>query len=237
MGGQNGSWWGGGKYRLGGRPSPHISGPGIQFLTRHRQTGLVADLGVWEGRNLSTLLSLGSPIAATDTPEARTVTEVTVREYQTVRFHEARLSSLPFRDGELGAALCWRVLHNLTSEGELASAFAEINRVIVLGAPLLIAVRSEHQRDFWARQRAFVRRLPNGNGGTREDVYFTRGGLTFMSELLGFRVEHVVEDVEGGEEVDGKPVKNHYLVAHLIKTAEPRRGHREVAERLIVRAG
>lgn len=98
-------------------------------------------------------------------------------------------------------------------------------------------MRSEHQRDWLARQRAFLRRCPNGNGGIREDVYFTRGGLIFMSELLGFQVEHVIEDVEGGEEVKGKAVKNHYLVVHLIKTAEPRRGHQDVAERLIVRAG
>lgn len=236
MGGVNGIWWGGGSYRLGGRPSPYVEGVGREFLARHQKGGVVADLGVWEGRNLNALLTFGAAVVATDTPEAQLVVKRTRAQYPSVQFHETHLGSLHFGDDHLGGALCWRVLHNLTGDGELVRALVEINRVLAPQAPLLIAVRSEHQFDMLATQRAFIRRLPNGNDDTREDVYFTRGGLTFMSEVLGFRVEHVVEDVEGGEEVNGKAVKNHYLVAHLIKTAEPRRGHQDVAERLIVRA-
>lgn len=232
---QNGMWWGGGSYSLGGRPSPHVAGPGREFMARHRQDGPVADLGVWEGRNLATLLTFGVPVIATDTPEAREIVLKTQQQYPMVRFIEAPLNQLPFANGEIGGALSWRVLHNLTGDEELVPALVDINRVLTPQAPLLIAVRSEHQFDHWATQRAFVRRLPNGNGGIREDVYFTRGGLIFMSELLGFLVERVIEDVEGGEEVDGKPVKNHYLVAHLVKSAESRRGHQDVAKRLIVR--
>jgi len=237
MGGQNGIWWGGGSYSLGDRPSPHVAGPGREFMARHRQDGPVADFGVWEGRNLTTLLTFGVSVIATDTPEAREIVLKTQKQYPTVSFNETPLNQLPFANGEIGGALSWRVLHNLTGDGELVHALVEISRVLAPQAPLLIAVRSEHQFDRWATQRAFLRRLPNGNGGTREDVYFTRDGLTFMSELLGFQVKHVIEDVEGGENVDGKAVKNDYLVAHLIKTAEPRRGHQDVAKRLIVRVG
>ena len=235
MGGNNGIWWGGGSYRLGGDPSPHVAGLGREFLAKHHQPGPVADLGVWEGRNLEPLLTLGVALVATDTPKARDAAATARTRYPMVRYEEALLNKLPFGKSELGGALCWRVLHNLTGEGELIAAFAEIGRVLALGAPLVLAVRSEHQQDFWATRHAFLRRYPNGNGGIREDIYFTRGSVRFIAELLGFRVVAFFEDAEGGEEINGTVVKNHYLIAHLIKAAEPARGHLDMANRLIVR--
>ena len=237
MGGTNGSWWGEGKYRLGGEPSPHVARSGLAFLARHRQMGPIVDLGVWEGRNLASLLTLGVAVVATDTPEAREVVAKTREHYPNVRYEEAHLEQLPFGSGKIGGALCWRVLHNLTDDGKFIAALAEVNRILAANTPLVIAVRSEHQRDFWAQRHAYIRRLPNGNGGIREDVYFTRGGLQFIVELLGFRVERLFEDVEGGEEIDGKVIKHHYLVAHLLKASRPARGHLDVANRLIVRVG
>ncbi len=233
---QKNPWWGGGEYRLGGNPSPHVTGLGRAFLAKHHQAGkLVADLGVWEGRNLPELISLGQRVAATDTPEARDVLKKTGDRFRNVSFHEAHLDSLPFENEEVGAALCWRVLHNLTSSTQIIAALKEINRILVIGSPLLVAVRSEHQRDFWASRAVFLRRCSNGNGGIREDLYFTKGAVRFIAELLGFRVEGLFEDVEGGEEIDGRVVHNHYLVGHLIKVAKPRPAHQDAAERLIIR--
>ncbi len=206
---------------------------GLAYLGEHKQPGPIADFGTWEGRHLETLLSLGVEVVGTDVPEANEVLEGARRRFPSVRFCSARLNDLPLRSGELGGALCWRVLHNLTARRELVSALAEINRVLTEGAPLVLAVRYERQTGEWSRRRAFVRTRPNGDGGSREDVYFTRGSLQLLASLFGFRVDALDEEAEG-EVVNGKAVTNRYLVAHLRRTA-PALDNRHVAENLIVR--
>jgi len=238
---EKGKSWNGGAntYHLDS-PSPYVEKEGIQFLRSYHQGGLpIADIGVYEGSNLPTLLTVGVPVIATDIPEAREVVLKTQKQYPTVSFIMALLTSLPFSDCELAKILSWRVLHNCTGRDfrfryELLLAFAELNRVMMFQAPLLIAVRYESQSGLLNSQCIFIRNRTNGNGGVRKDVYFTRRGLKSIAELMGFRVMYVT-DVKEDEQVNGITVKNHYLVAHLVKNTVPRSCHLDMAEHHIVR--
>lgn len=227
-------WWGGGEYQIGDQPSPHVAGPCLKFLRRETKNGPLADIGVLGGRNLPPLLALGGEVVATDTAEAGAALAKARQRFPKVHFITTLITALPFGDGTLGGALCWRVLHNITNPRELVMAWAELNRVLAPNAPLVIAVRSErHHDDHLAR--LFVRRLPNGGSGVREDVYFTNGGFRLLAGLTGFTVMDLLPDVEGGENIDGREVTNRYLVAHLLKTAPIRSPHLAVAEKLVVR--
>ncbi len=237
MGGHNGTWWGGGAYTLGGSPSPHVGGAGRHFLGQNRQSGPVADLGVWEGRNLPPLLSLAAPVIGYDTPDAKPAVSAARVRFPAVEFREGSFWALPFQDQELGGALCWRVLHNLTAKWELVVALREINRALQPDAPLLVAVRSEERADARDAPRIYERRSDNGAGLERVDLYFTPSALRLLAWTLGFQTRGIRECVEGYERINGQEIKHPYLVAELIKIGCPDPTRLCQAERLIARNG
>lgn len=212
-------WWGNGNnYHIGDAPSKYVMGAGAAFISKHLESDdeVLADFGVWTGRNLPTLLTLGREVVATDTSEAREAMQIAKNRFPHIKFAETPLTKLPLADQSVGGAICWRVLHNITDAEQMINSLLEINRVLKPNAPLLVAVRHEEDGGWLQRLYSRVKTRPNGAGGWREDVYFTADSLKLLATLLGFKVQ-LVTTIHEEETIDGHAVKNYYLVAHLLK--------------------
>jgi len=215
------TWWGeGGEYHIGESPSPYVQKYGIDFISQYI-TGdcILADFGVWSGRNLEPLLTLKKEIAATDITTARPAMAKARERFPQVKYFEAPLTSLPFGNNTIGGGICWRVLHNLIGTAEVINSLKEINRVLVPNAPLLISVRAEDDAGdtgFWKKIYSYIKQKPNGAGGFRSDIYFTEKSLNLLATLMGFSIIYKTKIWEK-ESISGHEISNCYLVAHLLK--------------------
>lgn len=220
------SWCGAARYNIGDEPSSYVARDGCEFFARHLSGSVrhMADFGCWTGRNMPILTALALPcdeVYGVDGVWARDAVAGLSAAYPRVRLTEANLHDLPFPDGHLAAALCWRVLHNITDFVLLMRTLREFARVLAHGAPLLIAVR-RHEPGSTASLPVLMRRS-NGDGGMREDLYFSAPSLVQVFPQAGFRIAHVAA-IEEGEVVEDKAVLNGYWAVHLVKEDEPCRG-------------
>lgn len=215
------TWWGdGGEYFIGESPSPYVQKDGVDFISQYL-TGdsTLVDFGAWGGRNLEALLTLKKKVAATDLISARPAMAKARERFPEVQFFEVPLTALPFGCNTIGGGICWRVLHNLIGTAEVINSLKEINRVLVPGAPLLIAVRAEDEASsggFWKKIYSYIKQKPNGAGGFRSDIYFTEKSLNLLATLMGFSVVYMTKIWEK-ESINGQEISNRYLVAHLLK--------------------
>ncbi|HBU07426.1 MAG TPA: hypothetical protein DEB09_05080 [Candidatus Magasanikbacteria bacterium] len=202
-------WHGGSKYEIGYEPSGFVAGSGQEFLLHHltsSERNPVLDWGAWRGRNLSVLRSLGREVVAVDGPWARQAT-IGLENFVEVQ----RFSQLPFPDDYFSAVLSWRVLHNMHSVQEIMASVRELRRVMCLGAPLLLAVRvAEGDEPFPVKILN-----GNGNGGKREDFYFSENSLRDYVLWGSFKIVET-HRIEEGEMVDGMAVMNRYIVAECL---------------------
>lgn len=215
------TWWGEeGEYHIGEAPSPYITEGGMNFLSQYiNENDKLVDFGVWSGRNLEPLIKLKKEVFATDVIEARSAVSMAKQRFPQVKFFETALNSLPFENNSIGGGICWRVLHNLIGTAEVINSLKEINRVLVPNAPLLVAVRTEEENSdagFFKRIYSRVKQKPNGAGGFRKDIYFTKKSFNLLATLMGFEVIFMTKIWEK-ESINGQEVSNHYLVAHLLK--------------------
>ncbi len=213
-------WCGGAKdYNIGSAPSRYVSTKGKNFLAEHLSgRGRVADFGCWTGRNipvLSELAGTDGEVVGVDGPWARQQMTKAKTNNPTARIVEACLVKMGvFPDGHFDGATCWRVLHAISEPGEFDSALAELHRVLRPDAPLLVAVRGQTSQDLGPTP--IRRTLPNGNSGTRTDLYFSPKSLQRAFGRAGFHIRQT-EFISEGEMVDDHRVTNYYWVVHLIK--------------------
>lgn len=98
--------------------------------------GLVADVGCGEGRIGAHLAGLGLHVAGFDLSPA--LTGIARERFPQVPFHVASMHALPLADGSLGGIVSWYSLIH-ADPGDLPGYFAEFNRALRPGAPLLAA--------------------------------------------------------------------------------------------------
>lgn len=212
-------WAGVKKYNIGDEVSQHLAscGAGREFLRQHingQSPHRLADLGCWTGRNTPVLLDLAMPqseVYGVDGHWARDAVKKMQQKNATVQVVEATLASLPFPDRHLCGALCWRVLHNITTPGALAETLQEFRRVLCPGSPLVVAIRALPSEMEGVNGVPVLRQA-----GTREDLYFSRNALEDTFNVAGFNVQHAKAIFEG-EEVDGQAVMNRYWAVHLLR--------------------
>lgn len=200
-----------------GGTSEYVAGPGLAFLKNHYQVGAVADIGVWDGRNLPLLVKLVEErgvVYGYDHPEAEpAVLEASIR-FPGVSFKMGEIIALPFNNGELSAVLCWRVLHNLTAPGQLDVALRELYRVLKIDAPLLIAVRAFNQERPWSRPMLLETKNPLGV--CRTDLCFTGSACEVVLSNAGFKVKNIQLLCEEGTS-DGLPYENKYWAINCVR--------------------
>lgn len=205
-------WWGGGVYDIGGDPSPYVVADGFGFLQVHYRGGPVADMGCWTGRHIPVLDRLGGTVEGIDRLLAGEMLAQAAQAHRGVRFRNYHLQDMrALEDGYYGAALIWRVLHNMRIS-VLTSAVSEIARVLRAGAPVVVAVRAEKAEVQGSRPMS---RITGGEGKEREDLYFTRASIDTVLGGL-FTIAHT-ELITEGEWVDDHYRENVYWVAHLIR--------------------
>ncbi len=196
---------------------------------------MVVDFGVWSGRNLPSLIGIGSHVAATETPDSYRLLAETAERFPEVEFFGMPLTELSFGKKTVGAALCWRVLHNLTHSTECIQALRELHRVLALNAPLLVAVRLDlYAKKGESDENCYIRRLPNGTNGWRDAVYFNTTNFRKIAHAFGFGIDVLTQTTED-EWINSELVTNTYLVAHLIKTGVPNEAEVRAIERLFVK--
>ncbi|MCA9700584.1 MAG: class I SAM-dependent methyltransferase [Myxococcales bacterium] len=216
-----------GDYSLGDELDPYVTHEGFPFIGKHVETGCtLADFGCWGGRHLEGLREIAGPdgkILAIDGGWAfeRLATlyakPLVSADDSIVEVRIMGVSDLDeFDDGTIDGAICWRVLHNLTEPGELERTLRGFNRVMVRGAPLLVATRAAdgelHDNDLSVPQ--YCRSRPIEGGPERGDLYFTEAAVRTVFSAAGFRVEGV-DACEGHETVRGQRLSNRYWAARL----------------------
>ncbi|TVT62189.1 class I SAM-dependent methyltransferase [Amycolatopsis rhizosphaerae] len=112
-------------------------------LVRAGGTGPVADLGCGPGRVTAHLDSLGLDAFGVDlSPEMISVAR---RTHPHLRFEEGTITALELGDESLAGALAWySIIH--TPRELLPGVFAEFHRVLMPGAPLLLAFQAGDER-------------------------------------------------------------------------------------------
>lgn len=201
-----------------GGTSVYVAGPGKEFLTSwlNGESRVLADFGVWTGRNLPPLIELAGVrglVHGYDHPNARPAIEQARALHPQVEFHEGELTDLPFWDQVFSGGLCWRVLHNLKERGQLERALRELHRVLKPEAPFLVAVRSF---DYHQMPRPILLRTQNPAGVERFDLCFSELTCCTVFAQAGFKVHHLELVTEEGCS-DGMPYPNVYWACHLVR--------------------
>ncbi|MFC5143281.1 class I SAM-dependent DNA methyltransferase [Streptomyces aureoversilis] len=105
-------------------------------LVRGAAEGPVADIGCGEGRVTAHLNALGLPVYGIDLSPQMIATAR--RTHPELRFEVGSMLSLDIPDGALAGAVVWySIIH--TPQELLPEVFAELQRVLAPGAPLLVA--------------------------------------------------------------------------------------------------
>lgn len=205
-----------------GVTSRYVAGSGRDFLAAHLngEPRVLVDFGTWTGRNLPPLLALagaGGTVIGYDHPNAAPAVATARQTHPTVTFCEGTLTELPFADGEITGALCWRVLHNLKEPHALGRALAEFRRVLRQGAPFLVSVRATGEEH---PEPAFVR-SHNPTGVVRWDLCFSELACEVVFVRAGFELVHEELVTEVGCS-DGEPYANTYRTLHLLRASSVR---------------
>lgn len=222
-----GFWHRHGSYDIGRQPDSYLVSHGRAFLLRHvPRSPRLADFGCWGGRHLDILsqiagsegetIGIDGPWAWERLGEAVAVARKLGSNVKVIQQDLDDLHDLATESVHGG--ICWRVLHNLTRPGELDAALWEINRVLVPGSPLVVAVRAAiseiHDMDFDFPQ--LTRTTPSPIAPVRCDLYFTRRSAEVSFKRSGFKIVEVLEVLEG-ESIDGQEIENRYLAIHMLR--------------------
>jgi SAM-dependent methyltransferase len=199
---------------------------------------VVVDFGCWSGRHLRLLESVAA--YCSKFPEQARESVIGIDEpFAKERVAEARRTNPGFQVFDTGiantglgassvdAAICWRVLHNLTGPGELIAAVAELRRVLRHAAPLVVAVRAAF---VWMEppDPAHAAPIPvlhrtYSTSGDRDDLYFTDRACRDFFWFYGFEVDRVERFTER-ELVQGHPLENAYWMVMMLFNKERRIG-------------
>ena len=135
------------RYSIGDH-SPHQAEI-IEFLRnnlREPQSGdpVIADFGTFTGRNIPALQDIArkATVIGTDIGAAENELKIARQKNPQAEFLQMDLEHIAFQDQSIDGALCWRVLHNLSSLEKIEAALAEIHRTLKENAPCIISVRS-----------------------------------------------------------------------------------------------
>jgi SAM-dependent methyltransferase len=236
MSGSNSFWESPKSYDAGGE-SAILREHGEPYLTEVLQAtkGLdltrlrLVDFGCWSGRHLPLLERVAhtaggdaahSRVIGIDRPEARERLAEARATYTDPHFEirDTGITATGLAPSCVDAAICWRVLHNLTQLREISRALCHLRRVLRGQAPLVAAVRasqpwmeSPHEeapfpvvhRSYWI-------------GGEREDLYFTQRAARSLFELYGFIVDSI-EPFTEPEWFDEQKIENPYWLLLLRK--------------------
>lgn len=129
------------------------------FVEMVPEGGLVLDAGCGPGRVATLLARRGLDVVGVDlAPAMITIARET---HPGIRFEEGELTALPVAEGSVSAAVYWYSIIHTPADG-LGDVFAELQRVMVPGAPVLVAFQAG-----------------DGEALRREDAYGT--GITLTS--------------------------------------------------------
>lgn len=179
---------------------------------------VIADFGTFTGRNvpgLKEILKGATTVIGTDIKAAEE--ELKSAQLKGAIIMETEFDSIAFKNQSIDGALCWRVLHNLSTLDKIQVALAEMHRVLKDNSPCVISVRSATNIGGDVLSGAPVRATtPLPNDGERTDWYFTKPSLTELMEQAGFKVVKM-EEIQEGERISGKEEAHTYLTCYAIK--------------------
>jgi SAM-dependent methyltransferase len=193
------------------------------------QRPLLVDFGCWSGRHLRLLERVGrecseykdqarETVVGIDQPFAKERVAEARRAHPGFQVFDTGIANTGLGASSVDAAICWRVLHNLTAPGELTAAIAEFRRVLRDRAPLIVAVRAAFS---WMDSEDRTRSAPvpvlartYSTTGDRDDMYFSERACHDFFSFYGFDVEHV-DRFEERELVNGHPIENDYWMIRM----------------------
>ena len=222
---RNNLWHSGKDYDIGGE-SQILREKGVPFITNiladdpgiNKNDPTIVDLGCWAGRHIKLLKRIAGNdgvVFGLDAPFAKERLNEARNTYKGIEFKDTGLMETRLSASCVDAAICWRVLHNLTILGEFTAALLEFNRILKNGAPIVIAVRATENWMLNAPTPLIYRNYHNG--GEREDLYFSEEAISLVFPQYGFQV-HDHELVQEGELVDHERITNNYWMLYLTCT-------------------
>lgn len=180
----------------------------------------LADFGCWSGRHLPLLRELAGEsgkVIGIDGPWAKTRLAKAEETYDIHRatLIQSRLEQVELPENSVHGGICWRVLHNLTTRGELTAVLQRLHKLLVNDAPFVIAVRAAHS---WMPEATVPVSFRSYLHHTeRDDLYFSASSIQNTFTQQGFLV-HWVETFHEGELVNDQRVYNEYHVVGLTCT-------------------
>lgn len=181
---------------------------------------VIVDFGTFTGRNISALQGIGhdTTVIGTDIRGAESELKIARAENPRATFVETNLDAIAFQDQSIDGALCWRVLHNLSTLEKIQAALAEMHRVLKDNSPCIISVRSVTNISSYVLSGDPVRTTTSlPHSGERTDWYFTESSLATIMEQTGFTVASI-EEIEEGERISGIEEMHKYLICYAIKS-------------------
>jgi SAM-dependent methyltransferase len=157
----------------------------LAFAEMVPEGGTVLDAGCGPGRVAALLARRGLDVVGVDL--APGMVTVARRTHPGIRFEEADLTALPLAERSVSAAVYWYSIIHTPADG-LGDVFAELQRVIVPGGPVLVAFQAG-----------------GGEAVTRADAYGT--GMTLTS------YRHAPDDLVRA--LDGAGIQLHARVMRL----------------------
>lgn len=227
------SFWRSGRDYDAGGESKTLSGLGEPFLIDSlKADGLnskrptVVDFGCWSGRHLQLLERVaesgGLPpgkakdrVIGIDEPFAKERLNEARRAYRGFAIFDRGIATTGLPASSVDAAISWRVLHNLTQQGEWTNVLTEIRRVLKHNAPLVVAVRAAQE---WMAMGAPVPIIYRTYSSKvdRDDLYFSEEACYSIFRFYGFDVPYKAERFTEEEIIDGTLVNNEYWLLCLV---------------------
>ena len=222
---RNNIWHSGKDYDIGGE-SIILKEKGVPFIKSilkddpglNNSDPSIVDFGCWSGRHVKLLKRIArdkGEVIGIDAPFAKDRLTEAKNTYKGIEFKDTGILDTQLSPSSIDAAICWRVLHNLTILGEFTAAILEFKRVLKNGAPLVIAVRAI--LDWMSNAPTPLIYRTYYNGGEREDLYFSEDAISTVFPQYGFIINNY-EFIHEDELIDKKRLTNNYWMINLICT-------------------